>query len=592
MMPVTSPRSWPQRLVELGRRRTQVLITAFSVAGSVFLVSIFYVAFGAPRDDVVAFFLPALVVPLVVAPLASTWVVQLAFELVHAHRTMATQAAQLEALFLAAPLGIVELDPRGGVRRRNAMAATMLGDAGTCNGWAPHFTEPAQWAALDAAVREGQALEARWTWRALDDEPVVLHAHLSPLPAEAGGGAILMVADVTMEEAMEAERRRREQLALVGRLSAGLAHDFNNLLTVVRANVAALRVGSPVEFTAPLTAIDESAAAAARLTRRLLAISGRAQHAPVRQPLAPILEETVHLMDRLAPPGVMVGLDAPLPAVAVLVDRDGVQQALLNLLLNARDAVQARGHLRVAASVRSRDGRDWVAVSVRDDGPGMPPDVLAHATEPFFTTKASHEGTGLGLSLVRDAMTAHGGILQLESTPGHGTTATLWLPDPAPLCEAPAPAAPTIEAGRLVLVVDDEAVVRDATAMVLRHLGYTVQTVASAAEARAYLEETPVALLITDVMMPGETGLDLLCAVRASGAPLPVLLVSGYSAEAVEAVVAADPAAAFLAKPWTIEDLRAQLHTLLDPEADATDGSGDDSATAVAAVSSPASGRQ
>lgn len=559
----TLPRpAWHHRLVRWGRRKTQVLITAGSVLGSLVLVAGFFVWFGGTRADVAMYFIPAIIVPMIVAPLTSSRVLDLAFDLEAAHAVVATQAEELEALLLAAPIGLAEVAADGRVRRANAKAVALLGDTPLAAAWSARLTHDAERTVLLAAIRDGQPIsEVRQSWRDTTGRDRCIETHVAPIGrAGAGADAMLVLHDITEREAAEAALMRARQLELVGRLAGGLAHDFNNLLTVIRANAVALREG---DRSSALQAIDDAAESGARLTRRLLAISGHQVHAPERQPIAPIVEETLALAARLLPRGVRLERPGPVPDVTVDVDRDALQQALLNLLVNARDGVGGQGTVRLDVALREAEDRSWLVLSVHDDGAGMSPDVLARATEPFFTTKATHQGTGLGLPVVHDTMERHGGRLVLASTEGLGTTASLWVPAPeaiAPPVSRPGRSAPN---GIAVLLVDDEPLVRHATATVLRTLGYTVTTAESAPEARAALSGESFGVVISDVMMPGETGLDLLAWMRTSGLMLPVLLVSGYSPAAVEAAVAADARAAFLSKPWSMSDLDARIRELL-----------------------------
>ncbi|WP_353265741.1 ATP-binding protein [Gemmatimonas sp.] len=234
--------------------------------------------------------------------------------------------------------------------------------------------------------------------------PMVIHILLS----------LALALDAAHAHAAKQQEQLQQvrQLDLIGRLASGLAHDFNNLLTIVRANVDAL--GGTAVNTA-LAAIDDAALRGARLTRRLLFISRHEQVVLVPQPLAPLLRETEAMLRRVLPASVPLELPTHIPATVLHLDRDAVQQALLNLVLNARDAMDDHGRLAIAVQERSLADGPWIVIEVRDNGPGMSPEVLGHATEPFYTTKAAHQGTGLGLAIVQRTIEDHGGRLVIES---------------------------------------------------------------------------------------------------------------------------------------------------------------------------------
>jgi two-component system NtrC family sensor kinase len=206
-------------------------------------------------------------------------------------------------------------------------------------------------------------------------------------------------------------------------------------------------------------------------------------------------------------------------------------------------------------------------VAVSDNGVGMPPEVLNRATEPFFTTKGPDAGTGLGLSMVYSIMQRLGGRLELRSSPGRGTRVDLWFPlsgEPAaPSPVLPADPARDRSAGARILLVEDEHAVRVATERTLLRLGYTVTSVASARAALQALEEDPaLELVVTDVMMPGGTGIDLLREARKRGVDLPFLFVSGYAMESLEGILESDSSTAMLTKPWTVEELQDGVRSM------------------------------
>lgn len=568
-MPRPAPR-WHRQLVRLGHRRAQLLITAFSVIASLLLTGVFFVVFDGTAEDAPAFFIPAAVIPAVVAPVASGWVLRLALALEGAHAELAVQKAQLEALLAALPVGVLELTREREIRSANAIASGLLDGRITGAPWRDIFVDEDP---LSTFLRDSDEQQpptpCRWQWRDRAGRVRVVDGFVAPIVRGTEvSGAVLVVVDVTQRDALDQALARAKQLELVGRMAGGLAHDFNNLLTIVRANLVAIRAG---DTGAPIQAIDDAAGRGARLTRRLLAISGRDVHAPAAQPIAPLVLESLDLLAHLLPRDIRLTRPTTVPAVRVTVDRDAIEQALLNVVVNARDALAGGGEIALTADERSTDQRRWLVLGVRDNGPGMPADVLARATEPFFSTKPSHLGTGLGLSLVQETMERHHGRLVLQSTPNTGTLVELWIPDPEPLtAEHPSTAAGS--AARLesspgpaptLLLVEDEEPVREATMRILRRVGYEVISTASVAEARAVLANRDVTMVLSDVMMPDETGLDLVRTLRSTGDSIPILLISGYAADEVEQTVSADPRTAFLAKPWSVDELQTKVAELL-----------------------------
>jgi CheY-like chemotaxis protein len=282
--------------------------------------------------------------------------------------------------------------------------------------------------------------------------------------------------------------------------------------------------------------------------------------APV--PPGPLLYDVIEMVRSVLPARIVVEAPLQVPDVTLMIDRDSVEQSLLNLALNARDAIAGPGTLRFGArEVRSPSGTCSLVISVADDGDGMPADVLARATEPFFSTKTPDRGTGLGLSVVNSTMERMGGRLELRSTPGQGTRAELWFP----VATAPSPdtttaakdtAVTTAAPGLRLLLVDDELAVRVATERALRSFGHTVMMASGMREALTILHDADaIDLVITDVMMPVGTGIDLLRAARSAGHTVPMLFVSGYAMESLEGILESDPRTGMLTKPWNMADL-------------------------------------
>jgi PAS domain S-box-containing protein len=397
------------------------------------------------------------------------------------------------------------------------------------------------------------------------------------------GGRIFtgFIRDLTSRHRMEAELRQAQKMEAVGQLTGGLAHDFNNLLTVITGNLEMLE--SRIDDRVQRELLGEAQAAAAdgaKLTGQLLAF-GR------RQPLNPKLSDVgllvsgfANLLRRTLGETVEFRTIVSGAANFAEVDTSQLQNALLNLVLNARDVMLDGGRLTIEISREQIDidyaqmypevrPGDYVLIAVTDTGEGMPAEVKQRAFEPFFTTKAPGQGTGLGLSMVYGFVKQSGGHVQIYSEVGRGTSIRLFLPAADTLAPDEAPGVGA--AGRLpggaetILVVEDDPRVRRVTAARLRDSGYQILEATTAAEALEILAGgTHVDLLFTDVVMPGGmTGDQLAAKVRAERPAIKILLTSGYA----EPVVAGREQAEggnWLRKPYTSADLANRVRTLLN----------------------------
>ena len=388
-------------------------------------------------------------------------------------------------------------------------------------------------------------------------------------------------ANETLEARVE-QRTRQHETALVqlhaaqkletlGQLTGGVAHDFNNLLTPIIGSLDLLRRQLPANEKA-LRQIDmalQAASRAASLVQRLLAFARRQDLQPRPVDVARLLDGMADLVSRSIGPMVRVELDLPDGMPPALIDPNQLELAVLNLAINARDAMPGGGTLRIVLDTREADPArglapgSYLCLSISDDGVGMDSTTLAHAVEPFFSTKGLGRGTGLGLSMVHGLAAQLGGLLHLESAPGVGTTAEIWLPVTDRVVDADSSdqwkvaAAPR---GATILLVDDEDVVRAATAEMLEDIGYKVAQADSAAAALALLRAgQPADLLVTDFLMPGMNGVDLIRHARNILPSLLVLIVSGYS------TIAEGPGADLprLGKPFRQADLADRIAELL-----------------------------
>ena len=393
---------------------------------------------------------------------------------------------------------------------------------------------------------------------------------------------VRFVRDLSVKERMEQELRQAQKMELVGQLTGGIAHDFNNLLTVILGNLEMLdaRLESESERVLLREAV-EAAELGAQLTGRLLAFARRQPLDPQPVRLDRQLVELGAVLRRTLGETIEVRIAVPPGLAEALVDPGQLQTALLNLALNARDAMPEGGRLGIEAAAVELDGYEtahadvraghYVMVAVSDTGSGMSPEVQKHAFEPFFTTKAPGAGTGLGLSIVYGFIKQSGGHAQIYSEPGHGTTVRLYLPraperrapaDPAPV-RACAPAFPA--RGETVLVAEDDPRVRRVAAARLKDLGYHVLEAKDGPQALRCLEEDPnVDLLFTDMVMPGGmAGVDLAGRARDRLPALKVVYTSGYAAPDLLRRGIAE-GAMWLRKPYTALELAHTLRAVLD----------------------------
>ena len=379
--------------------------------------------------------------------------------------------------------------------------------------------------------------------------------------------------------------RQSQKMEAVGQLTGGIAHDFNNLLTGITGNLELLRSrggSAPAHdadgdqdrhIAAALSCVDR----AATLTHRLLAFSRRQTLDPRPVEVGPLVASMTDLISRTAGPSIAVEVRMPPEVWGTLCDANQLENALLNLAINARDAMQEGGRLIIAAANVTLGGDapdelargDYVALSVTDTGAGMTQDIVARVFEPFFTTKPIGAGTGLGLSMVYGFARQSGGGTVIDSAPGRGATVRLYLPRHVGLAAIAAPVAAdkpaTAAAGETVMVVDDEIVVRELIGEVLGDLGYDVIEVAGAAEAlRLLRSERPVDLLITDVGLPGTmNGRQLAEAARAHRAALKVLFITGYAEHGALNGGMPDAGMQMMTKPFAMDALAARIRTML-----------------------------
>lgn len=393
--------------------------------------------------------------------------------------------------------------------------------------------------------------------------------HASDLEAMVAERTAELERQMAAREASEAALRQSQKMDAIGQLTGGIAHDFNNMLTgilssldIVRMRLEMGRMDGLERFLDAATASSQRAAA---LTQRLLAFSRRQSLDSRTVDLNELVGSTQHLLRSTLGETIRIRTalsDTPLRAN---LDSNQFESALLNLAINARDAMPDGGELTLrTAHVDVKEGQmlavpagEYALVAVSDSGTGMPPEVVERIFEPFFTTKPIGKGTGLGMSMIYGFMQQSGGHITVDSTPGQGTTVSLFMPvvhDAATEKEAANAQPVSLGAGQSILVVEDDAQVRMLVTVVLEELGYTAEVVEDADGAIPILASSKkIDLLITDVGLPGLNGRQLAEIARQSRPALPVLFMTGYAEKAQERSAFLDNGMAMIAKPFLLD---------------------------------------
>jgi PAS domain S-box-containing protein len=395
---------------------------------------------------------------------------------------------------------------------------------------------------------------------------------------------------------LEVQLRESHKMQAVGTMAGGIAHDFNNILSAILGNAELAKADCGPDSPAyeSLVEIEKAGRRARDLVRQILTFSRNEPAHRTSVPLADILHDTERLLRITLPPAIELHLRIDSSVPSILADPTQVEQALLNLCTNAIHAIgEQRGTVMVEATLTPHDQRlcdrlnlasskNYVAISVQDNGPGIPEATLPRIFEPFFTTKLVGQGTGLGLAVVHGVMRTHQGAVDVHSTPGQGSRFTLYFPvadnnarhhAPALLAlPAPTPAAPTATAAsdaaaprRHVMYVDDDEALVFLVQRLLRRRGYQVTAFTDPREAEAALRADPQAydLLVTDYNMPGYSGIDLVRTTRSIRADLPVALASGYVTPEIEQTALAEGARALIHKPNDVEEMCATVQRLI-----------------------------
>jgi len=485
--------------------------------------------------------------------------------------------------------GIFWVAQDGRIHYANDAAAQMLGYrtdeicALTVSEFAPLFT-PERFAAHFRDHFPSGKTRVETTMRRKDGTEFPAEIAISYRELDDQRTSCAVVRDLTERKRLEAELQQAQKMEIVGRLTGGVAHDFNNLLTAILgySELVLEQVRDDPDLTADIGEIRIAGERAGRLTRQLLGFSRKHVLSPRVLDLNQVVRDFCPMAARV------IGDDIRIDAVAVTsldqvkLDPGQVEQVLMNLLINARDAMPRGGRVTIATANVELDAEfaqlhpgatsgPHVALSVSDEGSGMPPDVLARAIEPFFTTKPQGKGTGLGLSTVFDIVRESGGCLVIDSALGKGTTVTSYFPrvDASVESEALRPQPDRLSTGvETILLVEDDAAVRQLARRVLKNHGYTVLPAPDGSQALELESDHAgdIHLLLTDVLMPGLSGPDLAQRLVRRRAGMKVLYISGFLHQMAVASRLVGRQSAFLQKPFTPQMLTLTVRDLLDRE--------------------------
>jgi signal transduction histidine kinase/ActR/RegA family two-component response regulator len=419
-----------------------------------------------------------------------------------------------------------------------------------------------------------------------EGKKIPVELSISTLVSEGGRRTNVFIRDLSEKIFIESQLRQAQKMEAVGQLTGGLAHDFNNLLQGIigSLDIIQLRVneGRSEDIGRFIGGALTSAYRAAAMTHRLLAFSRQQPLDPRPVDANPLLISMEDLIQRTIGEQIKVEFEPAADLWLTLCDPNQLESAVLNLSINARDAMPEGGRLTIrsrnvdvdevkAARWQDVPAGQYVCVEVADSGIGMLPDVAERAFDPFFTTKPPGQGTGLGLSMVYGFGRQSNGHCDIRSVPGKGTTIRLYLPRYIAEMEqtraAPPPAQPSVAAGRgeVVLVVEDEIVVRHVIVEVLHQLGYSALEAADAEAGLALLRSSePIDLLVSDVGLPDMNGRKLADAALGLRPGLKILLMTGYASEAATASGFLAPGMELVTKPFTVEALARRMREMIE----------------------------
>jgi two-component system cell cycle sensor histidine kinase/response regulator CckA len=495
--------------------------------------------------------------------------------------------ASSDAIIETLPVAVARLSPAGEILAANAAARALLGLKARAGGRIGELMEGLG-RSMETRIAEAMRGDATGRPEIARGEPggreVFLQVSLTRIDLDGEPTLAAVLQDATELKTLEAQFVQSQKMQAVGQLAGGVAHDFNNLLTAISGHTDLLlqRHEQGEADYADLNQIRQNANRAAALVRQLLAFSRKQTLRPRVVSLPDVLGEISHLLNRLLGEKVTLRIDHGDDLMRVKVDERQFEQVIMNLVVNARDAMKAAGGevtLRTAndrIEAETRRGRavmpkgDYVRIDIVDQGVGIPADKLEQIFEPFYTTKRTGEGTGLGLSTVYGIVKQTGGFIFAESVEGEGATFSIYLPaTAAPEVETvpaapPKPAAEDVTGRGVVMLIEDEAPVRAFASRALKLRGYEVLEAASAEEALDLLADPllHVDVLVSDVVMPGMDGPSCVREARKMRPDVKVVLVSGYAEDSLKRSMEGLEDCHFLPKPFSLNDLTAKVKDL------------------------------
>ena len=448
------------------------------------------------------------------------------------------------------------------------------------------FVEPAEWEPLLECLRRSEPIDdVEAEWRRKDGRRVSVRLSGRPVHGDGSGfeGYQMIAEDVTERRVLEAQLRQAQKMEAIGQLTGGIAHDFNNVLTVILANADLVASALPRELAQARTDLEDIQGAARRgttLIRKLLGFGRRERLELQPTDLTYLVQELSGMLRRVVPESIDIQLLAAEPGAVANADPGAIEQIVLNLATNARDAMPDGGILRIETSrtwldegYRAThpwvDAGEYICLTCTDTGGGMDEETKERVFEPFFTTKPPGEGTGLGMAMIYGLMKQHGGYVHIYSEPGEGTTVNAYFPAAIAAPEAGAaggPAAAEMRGQETILLVEDEGGIRRATKRALEERGYSV-LLAEDGEVALDLfrrHEREIDLIVSDLVMPRLGGRQFYEALKEQGKDPRILFTSGYSAQDVRAGSGFLRDVPFLHKPWTLTDLLLRVREVLD----------------------------
>ncbi|UWR23995.1 ATP-binding protein [Sulfitobacter sp. S190] len=485
------------------------------------------------------------------------------------------------------PIPMIKLAPDGTVQSFNIKAAKLIGVAlvegvnlsELMEGLGRAITD---W--LDDTLEGRLMQKSEFLRLTRNDREVFVQVTLNPVTEADNQSLIAVLHDATELKSLEAQFVQSQKMQAIGQLAGGVAHDFNNLLTAIsgHCDLLLLRHDAGNPDYADLVQINQNANRAATLVGQLLAFSRKQTLRPETLDMRDTLADLTHLLNRLVGEKVSLSLSHDPVLHPIRADKRQLEQVLMNLVVNARDAMPAGGEIRIQTECTTlttpllRDQvtvpvGEYVTLRVQDDGIGIPHDKLQKVFEPFFTTKRTGEGTGLGLSTAYGIVKQTGGYIFVDSDEGVGTCFTLYFPvlkqteDTLPSKQAKAPEAAAKQADGVILLVEDEAPVRAFASRALRLRGFTVLEADSAEAALETLQDASlnIDVFVTDVVMPGMDGPSWVREALKKRPDVRVVFVSGYAEDSLGEAQKKIPNSVFLPKPFSLTDLTDTVHRQL-----------------------------